>query len=219
MRNGLLLAALIVSGSASTRAEVLHFEVTSSPTDAVIVHDDVLGHVASAGICGGFTVEVHPPDPVFRDDATLRNFDLRLVDVIQVNPAFVQALEWENAPLQDLLPVDFEMLSGIHVFIVNAHDWTRVSEHYFFPGLSAPTTRSAMMDIELHGNVADIRFEATPSSATAGDGVRLAFKSLTAAVVPEPSTFVIVASSLWSLAALQRRLGGVMVSVERRASA
>lgn len=194
MKSTILACVLVFAAAAGGNAETPRYVITSSPTDAIQVYGGLSGHVFSASIQGTFSVDFSGTEP------KLQNLALKLVDVIQVNPAFTGVHQYEGEYLKFLLPVDLEsgetlQSNGEILFFANAE-----------PSTFGPWANMKML---LNGATADILFEANLNPPNAHDGGHLVFQPLTATLVPEPASFVVATSSLLALAAIRRLLAGV----------
>ena len=169
------MAALLAVPTADVAQ--FRYQITRCEPDAFTLNGGLAGHVLTARIAGGFTIEQEPGATT----ASLVDFALTLADPISHSPA-VNAAEYDGKPLQELLPVDMEGLPG------------RVVGPPLNPGLwfgitfaDMPDVPWASMAVNEVGNEFRVQLAANLYGGVVYDGGALIFKPVAAAIVPEPA--------------------------------
>jgi hypothetical protein len=171
--------ALVLALASTASASIRRFEIVSDAPDAVRVNGGLAGDVYYGRVSGGFSVETN----LSAGTAILSDFDLKVTDVVSLNPAFDPA-QIEGKLLQELLPVVMSSLQGT----ASSDDLARF-------GLSmtafAPVP-SASMFLVRRDDDWTVLLSANFDDGFVLDGGSMLFKRLTAATVPESSTIALM---------------------------
>jgi len=193
--NRLVLAfgfAITLALANTASAAIQRFEITSDDPDAVRVNGGLAGDVYYGRVSGRFTVETN----LSAGTAILSDFDLKVTDVVSLNPAFDPA-QIEGKSLQELLPVDMSALPGT----VLGADSVR-----FGLGMSAfAPVPSASMFLVRRDDDWTVLLGANFDDGLVLDGGSMLFNRLTAVAVPESSAITLIVIGVSGMAARHRR--------------
>jgi hypothetical protein len=197
----LFSSVLVALFSTSVQAATLQFQIADSPPDAFKLKGGLSGHTISAALTGGFSITTEPGQ-----SARVHDFDLRLTNVTENFdlPNF-DVEDYENAPLQDFLPLDIESLPS---HPATTSTWLYfVPAEYFEPFNTVeviPRSPTTAMLVTITGNTAAVYLSARLTDMFVLDGPGLLFEPLSARVIPEPSAIAVASGCLLGLAVGRR---------------
>jgi len=173
-------------------AAIQRFEITSDEPDAVRVNGGLAGDVYYGRVSGGFTVETN----LSAGTAILSDFDLKVTDVVSLNPAFDPA-QIEGKFLQDLFPVDMAALPGTAFGADSVRFGLSMTDFAPVP--------SASMFLVRRDDDWTVLLGANFDDGFVLDGGSMLFKRLTAAAVPESSAIALMLIGVSGMAVRHRR--------------